>query len=46
MKPTEPIRDKNQVSQLIMYYFNKGQMRNYCPTLANDTTFAQFMSMP
>ena len=29
MKLTEPIRDKNQVAQLIMYYFNKGQMRNY-----------------
>ena len=29
MAMTEPIRDKNQVNQLLMYYYNKGQMRNY-----------------
>ena len=28
MKATEPIRDKNQVAQLLMYYLNLGQMRN------------------
>ena len=29
MAMTEPIRNKQQVSQLLMYYFNKGEMRNY-----------------
>jgi len=29
MAMTEPIRDKRQVNQLLMYYYNKGQMRNY-----------------
>ena len=29
MKTTEPIRDKKQVVELIMYYFKRGQMRNY-----------------
>ena len=29
MKATQPIRDKAHVAQLIMYYFNRGQMRNY-----------------
>jgi len=29
MAMTEPIRDKHQVNQLLMYYYNKGQMRNY-----------------
>ncbi|MCL2399574.1 MAG: tyrosine-type recombinase/integrase, partial [Defluviitaleaceae bacterium] len=29
MAMTEPIRDKHQVSQLLMYYFNKGEIRNH-----------------
>jgi len=29
MATTEPIRDKNQVNQLLMYYFNQGEMRNH-----------------
>ena len=29
MNKTEPIRNKKHVAQLIMYYFNRGQMRNY-----------------
>ena len=29
MKTTEPIRNKQQVNQLLMYYFNRGQMRNF-----------------
>ena len=29
MSMTEPIRDKQQVSQLTMYYYNRGEMRNY-----------------
>ena len=29
MKTTEPIRDKNHVAKLLMYYFNRGHMRNY-----------------
>ena len=28
MKTTEPIRDKQQIALLVMYYFNRGQMRN------------------
>ena len=29
MAMTEPIRNKNHLQQLIMYYFNHGNMRNY-----------------
>ena len=29
MKTTEPIRNKEQVAQLLMYYFNLGEMRNH-----------------
>lgn len=29
MKTTEPIRDKHQVKKLLMYYFNKGEIRNH-----------------
>ena len=29
MKATEPIRDKEQLHQLRMYYFNRGEMRNH-----------------
>lgn len=29
MAMTEPIRNKQQVNQLLMYYYNKGQMRNH-----------------
>ena len=29
MKSTEPIRDREQVAQLLMYYSNKGQARNH-----------------
>ena len=29
MKRTEPIRDKRQVCQLVNYYLNRGQNRNY-----------------
>ena len=29
MATTEPIRNKIQVNQLIMYYYNKGEMRNH-----------------
>ena len=29
MAMTEPIRNKHQIKQLIMYFFNKGDVRNY-----------------
>ena len=29
MAMTEPIRNKQHVNQLIMYYFDKGELRNY-----------------
>ena len=29
MKTTEPIRDKDQVNQLLTYYYNRGEMRNH-----------------
>ena len=29
MKTTEPIRDKHQAQRLLMYYRNKGELRNY-----------------
>ena len=29
MKTTEPIRNREQVTQMLMYYFKLGQMRNY-----------------